>query len=421
MEKTQKVSAFREYIPPQDSQRSIELAKSDTYEWAKLRCNEPFMVGWMQKWDKLLNEPYKGISVDGSVISNLYRLGEESEDLGAPTSEMVEAAQSVLDIATPEQREALCKPIDAPEWRCWINPEIYIFRNGVRLEEVSKELVDALHALMRASLSQAGYEKAVGCMNTNQFLGEVVNGKRVLNRDSYNFVIFGTPSEKEPWGWQLYGHHLDLNVFVVGKQMVVSPVFLGAEPNVIDAGPYKGTELFTDQELVGLKLMQSMDKAEQSRVRIFNELSGPEYPESRFHRADQRHLGGAFQDNRVIPYEGVKVTGFSTSQQDLVRRLLVLSLSYLPEKALAVKMKEISHHWEDTYFCWIGGCQVGDAFYYKVHSPVVMAEFDHHSGVFLNNKVPLPFHIHTLVRTPNGNDYGKELLKQFEQRRDSTA
>lgn len=421
MEETQKVSAFREFIPPQDSQRSIELAKSDTYEWAKLRCNEPFMVGWMQKWDKLLNEPYKGISVDGSVISNLYRLGEESEDLGAPTSQMVEAAQRVLDIATPEQKEALCKSIDAPEWRCWINPEIYIFRNGVRLEEVSKELVTALHALMRASLSQAGYEKAVGCMNTNQFLGEVVNGKRVLNRDSYNFVIFGTPSEKEPWGWQLYGHHLDLNVFVVGKQMVVSPVFLGAEPNVIDAGPYKGTELFTDQELVGLKLMQSMDAAQQSRVRIFNELSGPEYPESRFHRADQRHLGGAFQDNRVIPYEGVKVTEFSASQQDLVRRLLVLSLSYLPEKALAVKMGEISHHWEDTYFCWIGGCQVGDAFYYKVHSPVVMAEFDHHSGVFLNNKVPLPFHIHTLVRTPNGNDYGKELLKQFEQRRDSTA
>lgn len=421
MEGTQKVSAFREYIPPQDSQRSIELARSDTYEWTKLRCNEPFMVGWMQKWENLLSEPYKGISVDGDVISNLYRLGEESEDLGAPTPEMVEAAQRVLDIATPEQKEALCKSINAPEWRCWINPEIYIFRNGVRLEEVSKELVTALHTLMRASLSQAGYEKAVGCMNTNQFLGEVVNGKRVLNRDSYNFVIFGTPSEKEPWGWQLYGHHLDLNVFVVGKQMVMSPVFLGAEPNVIDSGPYKGTELFTDQEVVGLKLMQSMDMAQQSRVRIFNELSGPEYPESRFHRADQRHLGGAFQDNRVIPYEGVKVTEFSASQQDLVRRLLVLSLSYLPEKALAVKMEEISHHWGDTYFCWIGGCQVGDAFYYKVHSPVVMAEFDHHSGVFLNNKAPLPFHIHTLVRTPNGNDYGKELLKHFEQRRDSTA
>ncbi|KAK7420791.1 hypothetical protein QQX98_002595 [Neonectria punicea] len=421
MKATQETSAFRAYIPPQDSQRSIELARCDTYEWAKLRCSEPFVVGWMQKWGQLLNEPYKGISVDGCVIPNLYRLANESEDLGAPTSGMVEAARKVLDMATPEQKQALCKHIDAPEWRSWINPEIYVFRHGLRLEEIPEELVTALHHLMRASLSESGYAKASGCMNTNQFLGEVVNGERVLNRNSYNFIIFGTPSEKEPWGWQLYGHHLDLNVFVVGKQMVISPVFMGAEPNVIDAGPYEGTELFTDQEVVGSKLMQSMDTAQQSRVRIFDELSGPEYPEGRFHRADQRHLGGAFQDNRVIPYEGVKVTEFSASQQDLVRRILVLSLSYLPENALAAKMREISQHWGETYFCWIGGCRDGDAFYYKVHSPVVMAEFDHHSGVFLNNKAPLPFHIHTLVRTPNGNDYGKELLKLFERRRDGTA
>ncbi|KAM5346008.1 hypothetical protein ACJ41O_011869 [Fusarium nematophilum] len=372
----------------------------------------------MQKWEQLLSEPYKGISVDGSIVPNLYRLAEESEDLGAPTSRMVAAACKVLSLATPEQKQALCKPIDAPEWRCWINPEIYIFRHGLRLEEVTEDLVSALHDLMRASLSQAGYEKASGCMNTNQFLGEVVNGRQVLNRDSYNFVIFGTPSEEEPWGWQLFGHHLDLNVFVVGKQMVISPVFMGAEPNVIDAGPYQGTELFTDQEQVGMKLMQSIDAAQQSRMRIFTELSGPEYPEGRFHRADQRHLGGAFQDNRVIPYEGVKVSEFSGPQQDLVRRILLLSLGYLPEKALAAKMEEISYHWKTTYFCWIGGCEVGDAFYYKVHSPVIMVEFDHHSGVFLNNKAPLPFHIHTLVRTPNGNDYGKELLKKFEQRRD---
>ncbi|KAH7129143.1 hypothetical protein EDB81DRAFT_697250 [Dactylonectria macrodidyma] len=418
MEGTQKASAFREYIPPQDIPRSIELARCDTYQWAKLRCAEPFMVGWIAKWDQLVNEPYKGITVDGHVMPNLYQLADKSEDLGSPTTEMVAAAQKVLEIATPEQRQALCKPIDAPEWRCWINPEIYVFRHGVRLEEVSEELVAALHNLMQASLSPAGYQRASGCMNTNQFLGEVVNGQGVLNRNSYNFSLFGTPSETQPWGWQLYGHHLDLNVFVVGKQMVISPIFMGAEPNVIDAGPHEGTELFVTQEQVGLELMQSINTEQQSRVRIFSALSGPEYPEDRFQRADQRHLGGAFQDNRLIPYEGVKVIEFSKHQQDLVRRLLVLALNCLPEKALAVKMEEISHHWEETYFCWIGGCQVGDAFYFKVHSPVVMIEFDHHSGVFLNNKVPLPFHIHTLVRTPNGNDYGKELLKQFQQRQD---
>ncbi|KAH7139950.1 hypothetical protein B0J13DRAFT_558703 [Dactylonectria estremocensis] len=418
MEEMRKTSAFREYIPPQDAQRSIDLARCDTYQWAELRCADPFMSGWIEKWEQLVNETYKGITIDGRVMPNLYRLADKSEDLGSPTAEMVAAAQKVLEIATPEHRQALRKPIDAQEWRRWINPEIYVFRHGVRLEEVSEELIVALHHLMQASLSPAGYQRASGCMNTNQFLGEVVNGKGVLNKNSYNFALFGTPSEKEPWGWQLYGHHLDLNVFVVGKQMVISPIFMGAEPNVIDEGPHKGTELFVNQEQVGMELMQSIDTKQQSRVRVFSELSGPEYPEGRFHRADQRHLGGAFQDNRLIPYEGVKVTEFSKHQQELVRRLLVLALDSLPEKALAVKMEEISHHWEETHFCWIGGCQVGDAFYYKVHSPVIMIEFDHHSGVFLNNKVPLPFHIHTLVRTPNGNDYGKELLKQFQQGQD---
>ncbi|CAI6091020.1 unnamed protein product [Clonostachys chloroleuca] len=406
------MAAFRQYIPPQDVQRSVDLARCDTYEWAKIRCAEPFMINWKRKWDELCNEPYKGITTDGNVISGLYRLANGSEDHGAPVAAMVTAAERILQTATAEEKERMCRAVDAPEWRKWANPEIYVFRHGIRLEEVSEELVAAVHGLMRESLSPAGYAKASGCMDVNEFLGDVVNGKGVLNRNSYNFVLFSVPSLDEPWGWQLFGHHLDLNVFCVGSQMVISPVFMGAEPNIIDDGPKSGTELFTDQERVGMSLMQFIDSENIEGVRIFNELSGPEYPEWRFHRADQRHLGGAFQDNRVIPYEGVKVTTFPAAQQDLVRQILVLCLNYLPEKALPAKMEEISGHWEETYFCWIGGCRIGDAFYYKVHSPVVMIEFDHHSGVFLNNKVPLPFHIHTLVRTPNGNDYGKALLKQ---------
>lgn len=421
MEEAHPTAAFRAYIPPKDTQRSIDLARCDTYQWAKLRCAEPFVAGWMRKWEELFNEPYKGITTDGRVVHDLYRLADEAEDFGAPTAEMVRAAQKVLDVASPEQKQALLRPVDAPEWRRWINPEIYIFRYGVRLEEVSEDLVVALDGLMRASLSQSGYEKASGCMNVNQFLGEVVDGKGVLNKKSYNFAIFGTPSETEPWGWQLFGHHLDLNVFVVGTQMVISPVFMGAEPNIIDEGPHKDTELFKDQERLGIRLMLTMTETQRDGVRIYSQLSGPEYPSWRFHRADQRHLGGAFQDNRLIPYEGLKVATFSASQQDLVRELLILGLNYLPERALAARMDEIAAHWDETYFCWIGGHHTGDAFYYKVHSPVVLIEFDHHTGVFLNNKDPQPFHIHTTARTPNGNDYGKELLKQYQERRGATA
>jgi hypothetical protein len=52
-------------------------------------------------------------------------------------------------------------------------------------------------------------------------------------------------------------------------------------------------------------------------------------------------------------------------------------------------------------------------FYYRIHSPVVLIEFDHQSPVALPGpRVPGKAHIHTVVRTPNGNDYGKDLLRQ---------
>jgi hypothetical protein len=51
-------------------------------------------------------------------------------------------------------------------------------------------------------------------------------------------------------------------------------------------------------------------------------------------------------------------------------------------------------------------------FYYRIQSPVLIIEFDHHAGVFLGNPTPEKFHIHTLVRTPNGNDYGMDLVRQ---------
>ena len=42
---------------------------------------------------------------------------------------------------------------------------------------------------------------------------------------------------------------------------------------------------------------------------------------------------------------------------------------------------------------------------------MIFIEFDHHGGVFLTNAEPAKFHVHTIVRTPNGNDYGIDLLR----------
>lgn len=406
---------WRDYIPPTDTARSKELANSNTYQWAAARCAEPFLADWTETWRKLDREPYKGITVDGTVIPHLFRLAE-NEDESVEAAAMLQAAQTVLEAATPAERHSLSKDIDSPEWRQWLNPEIYIHRHGVRLEEVSAELVSAIHGVMRASLSPAGYAKASGCMKVNGFLGEVVHGTQVLNERSYNFTLFGLPSRSAPWGWQLFGHHLAINCLTLGTQTVLTPIFMGAEPNLIDAGPHAGLTLFAAQEHTALTLIRSLDPATLRRVRIYTQLHGAEYPPGRFHRADQRTLGGAFQDNRTITHEGALATSLTDAQQERLRALIALSIEHLPPRALAAKLAEIAAHWAATRFCWIGGVERGEGFYYKVHSPVVMIEFDHHSGVFLENKKALPFHVHTIVRTPNGNDYGKELLRLYRLR-----
>ena len=78
-------------------------------------------------------------------------------------------------------------------------------------------------------------------------------------------------------------------------------------------------------------------------------------------------------------------------------------------------MAEVRQHLNDTYFAWIGGTAPGSVFYYRIHSPVILIEFDHQPPLGLpgmEKGKPIQEHIHSVVRTPNGNDYGKDLLRQ---------
>src|SRR4029453_4984513 len=72
----------------------------------------------------------------------------------------------------------------------------------------------------------------------------------------------------------------------------------------------------------------------------------------------------------------------------------------------------------ETHFAWMGGFGEESAFYYRVHSPVILVEFDHQRGIVFDSDAPSRTHIHTVVRTPNGNDYGRDLLRQHHEQFD---
>jgi len=393
------------------------MKQQDTHQYArdfKQSGRPPWLHGLYMHWLDLLKEPFKGVTTDGNVRPGLFKLQDE----GIPIDDIVNATDAVLSQCTPEQNSRLSYHIDSPEWRTWSNPEFLLSDKGLRLDELTPELRKSIMRVLELTLSPEGYSKAVAAMRVNGFLGELVDGVSVMNEFSYNFVLFGQPSTERPWGISFYGHHLCLNMFFYQTQIILSPWFTGAEPNEIDSGPYSGTRILNVEDKLGLQLMQSLPSEVQEKAQIFKKLKDPAMPPGRWNRDDQRHLCGAYRDNRMVPYEGVLVNSFTPEQIDLVFGIFEQYLLFLPSSARKVRLNEYRQHLDETYFCWIGGYKDEDPFYFRLQSPVVIVEFDHHSGVFLSNQEPAKFHIHTLLRTPNAGDYGmalRPLIPALEQ------
>jgi uncharacterized protein DUF3500 len=397
---------YRPFLPPPGTSK-IAGPTPRAHAQARTR-NNPRAQGLLANWEKMLNGPFRGITTDSSVIPALFVPRPE----GAPTLAMIEAVNALLAAMSAEQKQRSVFPVDSNQWRRWQNTELYLEDYGLRLDEVDERLREAVMAVLRASMSTHGYELSRDVMRLNRFLGDLVGGPAVLGEWSYIFCLFGTPSASEPWGWQFFGHHLVLNCFVLGQQMVLTPAFWGAEPSYADHGPFKGIKLFQDEERAGLTLMRSYSAEQQKRAIVAHSMMGGDLPEGRRHFADNLHLGGAFHDNRVVPYEGLKGDALSALQWRNLMDLVEKYLAVLPEGPRRARIAEVERHKVETHFCWIGGFAEDSPFYYRVQSPVTFIEFDHHAGVFLTNPEPAKFHVHTIVRTPNGNDYGFDLLRQ---------
>ncbi|KAK2046728.1 hypothetical protein LZ31DRAFT_574342 [Colletotrichum somersetense] len=399
---------YRQHLPDLTIPRFTTMRSQNAHEYAEAFIkggNPPWLHALYRHWRELFKEPFTGITTDGTVRHNLFELADE----GVPIQEIVDATNVVLSQLNDKQKSTLLYHVDSPEWRSWSNPEFLLSDKGLRLDELEPSLRDSILKVLEATLSPEGYAKALGAMRINGFLGDLVQAPTICNEYSYNFVLFGEPSISRPWGFSFYGHHLCLNIFLYKGQIVSSPWFTGAEPNLIDHGPHKGTRILETEERLGLRLMQTLPASLQQEAQTYKLLKDPAMPKGRWNHDDQRHLCGAYRDNRIVPYEGVLVKDMDSEQQQLVLEIIQQYLVYLPQKAREMRINQVRSWFHETYFSWIGGFGDADPFYYRIQSPVILVEFDHHSGVFLTNKEPAKFHIHTLLRTPNAGDYGMAL------------
>jgi hypothetical protein len=356
---------------------------------------------WSEQFEREgLAQPFKGVTTNGEIVPGLF----EISPTGVATESVRNAAEKFIASLTTVQLARTMFPVDDVQWRKWMNQHFYV-RQGISFQEMTDTQRDLAFGLMRASLSARGFEITRNVMRLNETLAELADDHVFLGEWLYFITIMGRPSVAEPWGWQLSGHHAIVNYFVLGDQVVMTPLFLGSEPVRATSGKYKGITILQQEQNDGLEMVRALPDAQQQKA-VLN-----------FSKTGNNNLGEAFKDNIVLDYAGIRANEFTDASRRRLRELIQLYASNMDDGHVRAKMNEVDKHIDNTWFAWIGGTQTDSAFYYRIQSPVILIEFDHQRPANLakfasDPDKPTQQHIHTVVRTPNGNDYGKDLLRQ---------
>ena len=355
-----------------------------------------------------LNEPFLGITTDGSIIPDLYPIRQT----GVTTEPVRRAAEAFLESLSPELRALTIFPVDDLEWRDWMDGPMN-FRKGVSLQMMSDSQRKRALDLARASLSDRGLKTVIDIMKLSHQLGIKPDDTVEFDHGLYFFTVMGNPSATKPWGWQLEGNHLVINYFVLGDQVVMTPTCLDSEPATATTGEYQGTEVLQNEQDKGLEFVNSLNP-DQQKVAIL-----------RSRKRGNENVAESSGDNAVLPSTGIKASEFTEAQRTQFLDLIAQYVGIMDDGHAQIKLDEVRDHLDETTFAWVGEHNSNSLFHYRIQSPVILIEFDHqnpgphgrmgHHGFGEHRPIhsnATRQHIHTVVRTPNGNDYGMDLLRQ---------
>jgi hypothetical protein len=328
-----------------------------------------------------------GLSVYASrgtgPASSTSQSGAES---AASDNHAVTQANAFLKTLDAQQRSKVLFEFGSPRKPAWSNlPVTMVPRNGVRLGELSKVQRAAALDAVAAVLSKEGFQKVVDIMNADDQLVKGDNKMR-FGTDHFYIALFGKPSATDPWMLQFGGHHLGLNVTVVGKQTVLTPTHTGTQPDSFTRNGKTVRPLGPENDLA-FKLVNMLDAKQQAQA-----ILGAK---------PKNLILGPGQDGKTIPPEGIKGSALNEAQRATVLELIGAYVHILPDQSADTRLAALKAKLDDTYFAWYGPTKNGSAAYYRVQGPTLVIEYAPQGGTN---------HIHTIIRDPS-NDYGRQLTK----------
>jgi hypothetical protein len=273
-------------------------------------------------------------------------------------------------------------------------------RNGVKLGDLTKAQREKAMEVVAAVLSTSGYQKVVDIMDGDQQLAEGKGGKGkgpkgpkgggkgpMFGSDLYYLAIFGRPSETKPWMVQFGGHHLGVNVTVIGKHFVLTPTHTGAQPSLFTRNGLDVRPLGLEND-TAFKLINALDEKQRAQAIIGQ-------------RPRQLVLGPG-EDGKTIEPQGIKGSALHADQQTMLLDVIGAWVNIVEPDEARARMGEIKDKIGETFFAWSGPTTKGSAAYFRVQGPTIVVEYSPQGGTD---------HIHTVIRNPK-DDYGAAWLKQ---------
>ena len=307
---------------------------------------------------------------------------------------MSSAASKWLASLSPEQRDRAVFPFDSEERMRWhYVPNETFPRKGLTIKDMTESQRALAHELLKTGLSARGYLTATSIMELEKVLRAIEGGVRMArDHEAYLFSVFGTPGDKQAWGWRFEGHHLSVRFDVVGAKMTASsPAFFGANPAEVRDGPQKGTRVLGAEEDAGRALLDSLDATERAAAILPIEAPGDILTTTKV---------------TVDPLSpiGIKASALTKPQRELLMSLIDVYAGLMAADVAAERMDRLKKAGlENIAFAWAGETEKGKKHYYRLQGPTFLVEYD--------NTQNDGNHIHSVWRDFNG-DFGRDLLRE---------
>ena len=297
---------------------------------------------------------------------------------------MAAAANAFLETLDADQRLVVSHDLNSPERRRWTNLPQRENNGGLPLGDCDDVQVKAFCDMLACMLSEQGYTKICNLMLADDQLLRDGRPRPGFGTETYYLVIFGTPSATEPWGLQLDGHHLGLNLSIEGENMTLAPSHIGMQPDTFQIAETKYRPM-ADENDIAFRLVNSLNNEQKAEAVV----------------SDRRGSIVTGPGNDSVPkLPGISCSSFDDLQNAMITKLIAKWVNDLPPKQAEKRMNQLVAELEETRFGWSGSLSDGSAISYTIQGPSLIIEY--------GSQTDDASHIHTMYRDPT-NAYGKQL------------